>query len=184
MELIGSSELFASNETSPRLVDKRGKFTLEPVKPTDEGSSVNKIEAKQRTNFFALKGQHLLETIEKYINLHLVKDPVFLLLTGSVMFMAIGVPHCLFFLPSHAKHIGLPSTDASFLLSISAIFDLAGRLSLGFILDLNLFPKYLGYSLMMFISAISAILLPSTQTFSQVKQIYKGEIKTNQPIIV
>lgn len=37
---------------------------------------------------------------------------------------------------------------------------------------------------MMFISAISAILLPSTQTFTQVKQIYKGGIKTNHPTIV
>ena len=51
MELIGSSELFASNETSPSWVNKRGKFTLEPVKPSDGGSSVNKFEPKQRTNF-------------------------------------------------------------------------------------------------------------------------------------
>ena len=166
MELIGSSELFASPVTSPRLIDKRGKFTLEPVKSTEEDNNLSKH--KERKNIFEEKGQYIVKTIEKYINLHLVKDPVFILLTGSVMFMAIGVPHSLFFLPSHAKFIGLPNSDASFLLSISAIFDLAGRLSLGFILDLNLFPKYLCYSLMMFISGISAILLPSTQTFTQV----------------
>ena len=145
MELIGSSELFASPVNSPRMVDKRGKFTLEPVKSSEEDNST---KPKERKTFFEEKGQYIVKAIEKYINLHLVKDPVFILLTGSVMFMAIGVPHCLFFLPSHAKSIGLPSTDASFLLSISAIFDLAGRLSLGFILDLNLFPKYLCYSLM------------------------------------
>lgn len=46
MELIGSSELFASNEKSPSWVEKRVKFKLEPVKPSDGGSSVNKIEAK------------------------------------------------------------------------------------------------------------------------------------------
>ena len=164
MELIGSSELFASPVTSPKFIDKRGKFTLEPVKSPEE----NKSSQPQKRNFFEEKGEYIVQAIEKYINLHLVKDPVFILLTGSVMFMAIGVPHSLFFLPSHAKYIGLPNSDASFLLSISAIFDLAGRLSLGFILDLNLFPKYICYSLMMFISGISAILLPSTQTFTEV----------------
>ena len=165
MELIGSSELFATPITSPRMIDKRGKFTLEPVKSTEEDKSSS---PKKRDNFLEEKGHYIVKAVEKYINIHLVKDPVFILLTGSVMFMAIGVPHSLFFLPSHAKFIGLPSNDASFLLSISAIFDLAGRLSLGFILDLNLFPKYICYSLMMFISGISAILLPSTQTFTQV----------------
>ena len=165
MELIGSSELYAS---SPKQNSKKkqGKFTLHPVQSHSKVDSPTKNSQDKVP--FESKSHHIIQTINKYINLSLIKDPVFLLLTGSVMFMAIGVPHCLFFLPSHAKHIGLPVTDASFLLSISAIFDLAGRLSLGFILDLNLFPKYLGYSFMMFISGLSAILLPSTETFTQV----------------
>ena len=161
MELIGSSELFATN--SPKIEPKQTrKFTLQPV------TSKENIEKDQEKPNLEEKKHHISETINKYIKLSLVKDPVFLLMTGSVMFMAIGVPHCLFFLPTHAKQIGLPFTDASFLLSLSAIFDLAGRLSLGFILDLNLFPKYIGYSMMMFISGISAIILPSTETFTQV----------------
>ena len=165
MELIGSSELYAA---SPQQHSKqRGKFTLQPVKSSEKVASPVKEKSKQDTSF-ETKSRHIYDTINKYIKLSLVKDPVFLVLTASVMFMAIGVPHCLFFLPSHAKSIGLPDSDASFLLSTSAIFDLAGRLSLGFILDLNLFPKYIGYAVMMFISGVSAILLPSTQTFSQV----------------
>ena len=163
-ELIGSTELHAASASaSPVPGSRRGKFTLQPVVAA-ETEAVTVAEARSLGD----KSQHLLDTVNKYIKLSLVRDPVFILLTGSVMFMAIGVPHCLFFLPSHAKHVGLPVSDASLLLSISAIFDLAGRLSLGFILDLNLFPKYIGYSFMMFISGISAILLPSTQTFTQV----------------
>ena len=165
MELIGSSELYASSPKQEAKM-KQGKFTLHPVQSHTKVDSPSK-HSQVRVPFES-KSHHIIQTINKYINLSLIKDPVFLLLTGSVMFMAIGVPHSLFFLPSHAKQIGLPVTDASFLLSISAIFDLAGRLSLGFILDLNLFPKYLGYSFMMFISGISAILLPSTETFTQV----------------
>ena len=165
LELIGSSELFAAS-SSPRVDQKQTrKFTLQPVK-SKENVKENVKESEKA--LIETKRHHILETVNKYIKLSLVKDPVFLLLTGSVMFMAVGVPHCLFFLPSHAKQIGLPSSNASYLLSISAIFDLAGRLSLGFILDLNLFPKYIGYALMMFISGVSALLLPSTETFTQV----------------
>jgi len=48
-----------------------------------------------------------MAVINKYINLSLVENPVFLVLAGSVMLMAVGVPHCLFFLPSHVKTVGL-----------------------------------------------------------------------------
>ena len=161
MELIGSSELYAGSPAAQEVKPTR-KFVLQPV--TIERGADN----QQETAVIQTKSRHLINTINKYINLNLVKDPVFLILSGSVMFMAVGVPHCLFFLPSHAKFLGLPAADASFLLSISAIFDLAGRLSLGFILDLNLFPKHLAYAVMMFISGISAICLPSTTTFAQV----------------
>ena len=166
MELIGSSELYAASPAAQEVKPTR-KFVLQPV-TIERGAGPGESERQEETAVIDRQSCHLIKTINKYINLNLVRDPVFLVLSGSVMFMAIGVPHCLFFLPSHAKYLGLPATDASFLLSISAIFDLAGRLSLGFILDLNIFPKHYGYALMMFISAISAICLPSTTTFTQV----------------
>jgi len=156
MSLIGSTELFS---VPPQDIKPTRKFILQPVVDTQKQTG-SEFKEKKRSG--------MLKTINKYIDFTLVKDPVFLLLAASVMAMAVGVPHCLFFLPTHAKLIGLPATDASYLLSISAIFDLAGRLVFGFFLDLNLFPKYLGYSLMMLISGISAVCLPSTNTFSQI----------------
>ena len=162
MELIGSSELYAASPAAQEVNKPTRKFVLQPV-TIERGA-----EREEETAVSEGRSCDLIKTINKYIKLNLVQDPVFLVLSGSVMFMAIGVPHCLFFLPSHAKYLNLPATDASFLLSISAIFDLAGRLSLGFILDLNIFPKHYGYAVMMFISAVSAICLPSTQTFTQV----------------
>eukprot|EP00092_Neocalanus_flemingeri_P006951 GFUD01007503.1.p1 GENE.GFUD01007503.1~~GFUD01007503.1.p1 ORF type:complete len:952 (+),score=197.76 GFUD01007503.1:49-2904(+) len=157
MSLIGSSELFAIGSSQEHKPTR--KFILQPV-----ADSEKRVETASKGN----RGLGVFKTINKYIDLTLVKDPVFLLLAASVMMMAVGVPHCLFFLPTHAKLVGLPSADASFLLSISAIFDLAGRLVFGFFLDLNLFPKYLGYSLMMLIAGISAICLPSAKTFSEI----------------
>ena len=158
MSLIGSTELFAP---PPNDVKPTRKFILQPVTDSTE-KQVETAKVKEK------KSGDIFKSINKYIDLSLVKDPVFLILAGSVMMMAIGVPHCLFFLPTHAKFIGLPATDASFLLSISAIFDLAGRLVFGFFLDLNLFPKYLGYSFMMLMSGVSAVCLSFTTTFSQI----------------
>ena len=144
--LIGSTELFAVERVEQDRQPPTRKFVLHPVQPAEQARAVGGLQRK---------GRALFSLVEKYLDVSLVRDPVFLLLAGSVMMMAVGVPHCLFFLPSHAKHIGLPPSDASFLLSISAIFDLAGRLALGFSLDLNLFPKHLAYSLMMMVAGIA-----------------------------
>jgi cyanate permease len=59
------------------------------------------------------------------------------------LMLCAGMPHCLFFLPTYATSVGVSSSDASFLLSLGAVADLAGRLTFGFLLDLDLFPKVL-----------------------------------------
>ena len=82
--------------------------------------------------------------------------------------MRAGMPHCLFFLPTYATSVGVSSTDASFLLSLGAIADLGGRLTFGFVLDLNLFPKYLAYASMMLLAGLAAITLPSATSFTEI----------------
>ena len=42
----------------------------------------------------------------RFLDLSLCRDPVFLLMTASVMCMSLGVPHFLIFLPSHARSAG------------------------------------------------------------------------------
>lgn len=81
-----------------------------------------------------------------YIDLSLIKNPLFLLMASTVMLMAVGCPHALFYLPSYANSLGLEKSECSLLLVISAIFDLSGRLGLGYIADLNLFSKSKAYS--------------------------------------
>lgn len=83
----------------------------------------------------------------KYIDFSLIQNPLFLLLASTVMLMAVGCPQALFFLPSYANSVGLEKSECSLLLSVSAVFDLAGRLGLGYIADLNFFSKYKAYSL-------------------------------------
>jgi hypothetical protein len=81
-----------------------------------------------------------------FIDFSLLKNPLFLLMASTVMLMAVGCPHALYFLPSYANSLGLEKSECSLLLSISAAFDLCGRLGLGYIADLNLFSKSKAYS--------------------------------------
>ena len=87
----------------------------------------------------------LCSIILSYIDLSLIKNPLFLLMAATVMLMAVGCPHALFYLPSYANSLGLDRNECSLLLSISAVFDLAGRVGLGYIADLNLFAKHHAY---------------------------------------
>jgi MFS family permease len=70
-----------------------------------------------------------------------------------------GAPHVLFFLPSytHSLQIGInPAT----LLAVISIFDLLGRVVCGFLVDTNIMPKFLMYSGLIFVAALSIVLLP------------------------
>ena len=156
ISLIGSSELVAEAEA-------RKKFTMRPVVMEEEEDEEGVEAVKEGTVDKQEFG--VMAVINKYINLSLVENPVFLVLAGSVMLMAVGLPHCLFFLPTHVETVGLPPSDASLLLSVSAIFDLTGRIAFGFFLDLNLVPKYVCYSGMMLLSGLSAILLAASSSF-------------------
>ena len=159
ISLIGSSELVAEAEA----LTARKKFTLRPVVMEEEEDEEGVEAVKEGTVDKQEFG--VMAVINKYINLSLVENPVFLVLAGSVMLMAVGLPHCLFFLPTHVETVGLPPSDASLLLSVSAIFDLTGRIAFGFFLDLNLVPKYVCYSRMMLLSGLSAILLAASSSF-------------------
>ncbi|KAI9555860.1 hypothetical protein GHT06_018377 [Daphnia sinensis] len=105
-------------------------------------------------------------SITNYIDLSLIKNPLFLLMASTVMLMAVGCPHALFYLPAYANSLGIEKSQCSLLLSISAIFDLSGRLGLGYIADLNLFSKSKAYSLSMLTGAIAVLCLPFATTFA------------------
>lgn len=111
---------------------------------TDNGNVVpteSKLSEKPQT-----KRTKLCSVID-FIDFSLIKDSLFLLVASTVMLMAVGCPQALFYLPSYANSIGLEKSECSLLLSISAVFDLTGRLGLGYIADLNLFSKYKAYSI-------------------------------------
>ncbi len=155
VSLIGSSELVAE-------ADNNNKNDL--LKDGEEECEEN-VEGAQSQN---KSSSVLCNCCAKYLDLSLCKNPVFVIIALSVMLMAIGMPHVLFFMPSYAISVGLTSADASLLLSLSAVCDLCGRLSFGVLIDLNLLPTYVWYVSMILLSGIMALLIPTATTFNQI----------------
>ncbi len=91
-----------------------------------------------------------------YLDLKLVKEPLFLMMVVSVMTMSVGVPHALFFVPTYTKSLDV-SVDPAMLLSITSIADLFGRIAFGFLLDSNLAPKHSIYGTMIICAGFSVI---------------------------
>ena len=94
----------------------------------------------------------------KNLDLALVKEPIFLMMVFSVMAMSVGQPHVLFFIPTYTRSLGV-DLDPAFLLCVTSITDLLGRIAFGLILDANLAPKHLIYFTMIVSSGISVIAL-------------------------
>ena len=100
----------------------------------------------------------IFKSICKYLDLKLVKEPVFLIMVASVMTMSVGVPHVLFFVPTYSRSIQSVSIEPAFLLSATSIADLIGRIAFGFFLDANLgIPKHIIYGFMILAAGFSVI---------------------------
>ena len=99
----------------------------------------------------------ILTFILKYIDVTLVKEPQFIIVTLTAVTMTFGVPHVLFFLPSQAETI---DAQPSFILSMSALFDLSGRLFTGFFLDLKLVPLHIVYASAILLSGLAVLIIP------------------------
>ena len=106
--------------------------------------------------------QSLNVKINKYLELGLVKDPLFLMMMASVMAMSVGVPHVLFFIPTYARQMDT-NLDPAVLLCATSVSDLIGRIAFGFILDADLAPKHLIYSCMIVSAGLSVVALAVTR---------------------
>jgi len=119
----------------------------------EDNTGETKTKALENRSMF-LK---ILQGISTYLDLKLVKEPIFIIMVLSVMAMSVGVPHVLFFVPTYSKSMNM-DIDPAFLLSATSVADLLGRIAFGFILDANLdFPKHVIYGLMIMAAGCSVI---------------------------
>lgn len=85
--------------------------------------------------------ESLGQRICRYIDLTLLKDPRFIMMCLSVSLMSTGSPYMLYYLPAYVHASSYTKTEAGYLVAISALLDLCGRLGLGWLSDLQLFDR-------------------------------------------
>lgn len=86
--------------------------------------------------------------IKKYIDITLLKEFRFILMGLTVTLMSTGSPYMLYFLPAFIIDSGYSKQDAGYLVAITAVLDLTGRLGFGYLSDLQLFDRKKAYVLL------------------------------------
>lgn len=93
----------------------------------------------------ATRKKTISEKIMQYLDISLLKNVKFIIMSCSVTLMSTGCPYMLYFLPAYAVSSGYSKSQAGVLMVVSAAFDFAGRLGLGWISDQNIFDRKKGY---------------------------------------
>ncbi|BFG04946.1 uncharacterized protein DMAD_03796 [Drosophila madeirensis] len=104
------------------------------------------------------------ERIEMYLDISLLQEPRFILMTLSVTLMSVGCPYMLYYLPAHVISIGYNKSEAGYLVAISAVLDLCGRLGLGWLSDLQLFDRKKTYTLCILGAGLAVLTIPFAKT--------------------
>ncbi|XP_017020039.1 monocarboxylate transporter 9 [Drosophila kikkawai] len=104
------------------------------------------------------------ERIEMYLDISLLQEPRFILMCLSVTLMSVGCPYMLYYLPAHVISIGYNKSEAGYLVAISAVLDLCGRLGLGWLSDLQLFDRKKTYTLCILGAGLAVLTIPFAKT--------------------
>ncbi|XP_058804097.1 monocarboxylate transporter 12 isoform X2 [Phymastichus coffea] len=103
--------------------------------------------------------------INRYIDLTLLQEPHFILMCLSVTLMSTGSPYMLYYLPAYVHASGYTKPEAGYLVAISAVLDLCGRLGLGYLSDLQLFDRRKCYISSIVGAGIAVLMIPLAQSF-------------------
>ncbi|XP_055598633.1 uncharacterized protein LOC129748152 isoform X2 [Uranotaenia lowii] len=108
----------------------------------------------------------LLEKINQYLDILLLKDITFILMCLSVTLMSVGCPYMLYYLPAYAISAGYTKSEAGYLVAVSAAMDLIGRLTLGWLSDLDFFDRRKAYIVCILGAGTAVLTIASFGTWS------------------
>ncbi len=108
---------------------------------------------------------------EKFFDLSLLMDPVYLIILISNCTNAISYTNFIILLPAYALELGFDKDQAAYLLSIVSVFDLIGRIGGAALSDLNFMPKYWFFVLGLSSSGFALTYLPFVHGYSWVSII-------------
>ncbi|XP_037956194.1 monocarboxylate transporter 12-like [Teleopsis dalmanni] len=176
-EIISKIQAHLEKPLSPPVVVTRGLSksmeiptpvtNTSKVKPNDDVNNAiaagikrqNSIEEDDNEN----EPRTCCERIEMYLDISLLKDPIFILMCLSVTLTSVGCPYMLYYLPAHVISIGYNKSQAGYLVAVSAVLDLCGRLGLGYLSDLQLFDRKKIYIFCILGAGTAVLTLPSEQ---------------------
>ena len=84
------------------------------------------------------------QQVLRSLDLHLLADPLYLACVTSVFLFMTGLPHVCLLIPRFGLEIGVSRAQTAKMIAMIAPIDIVSRLSLGFLLDRNLFHKRYG----------------------------------------
>lgn len=104
----------------------------------------------------------------RFLDLSLLKDPIYLVILISNSTNAIGYTNFIIMLPSYANSLGFDKNLSAYLLSIVSALDLVGRIGGSALSDLALIPKPWYFVGGLAISGISLAVLPMATAYGSV----------------
>lgn len=123
-------------------------------------SSINPVSACTRSNEKT--------GISKFLDLTLLRDPVYLVILISNSTNAIGYTNFIILLPAYAGSLGFDKNWAAYLLSIVSALDLIGRIGGSALSDTGLIPKTWYFVGGLAMSGMSLAVLPMASTYPMV----------------
>lgn len=117
---------------------------------------------------FSLKMKKGEERKNKFFDLSVLKDPIYLIILISNSTNAISYTNFIILLPSYSLQLGFDKTMGALLLSVVSALDLVGRIGGSALSDLPICPKEWYFIGGMFLSGVSLALLPFTANYSTI----------------
>lgn len=127
--------------------------TLNPVNSCCKGAADDKSQTSKSNN-------------NKYLDITLLKDPLYLVILISNSTNAISYTNFIIFLPSYAIALGFDKSMAAWLISIVSALDLVGRLGGSALSDTGFIPKTWYFVGGLLVSGIALALLPLANTYT------------------
>lgn len=138
-----STCVYKAARSSLRSLKSSGTAMGPPEQPQPPPSPPNRMPSLTAST--ESNKSKFMQKLTRYLDLSLLKNPQFIMMCVSVSLMSTGSPYMLYYLPAYVHAAGYSKSEAGYLVAISAVLDLCGRLGLGWLSDLKLFDRRKGY---------------------------------------
>ena len=171
-ELLPNTDVPSTGSSGSRRDSSDRSHLSTPLKIQDHIAESENITTKENHNTALTKVSKNSKVLTKkknnFIELSLLKEPPFLIFCLSILLFTASFKAGFTFLPALVKSSGLSESNAALILSISGVFDTAGRITTGFLFDFRKIKQFRGliYNIILFAIAIVSFICPTVRSFA------------------